>query len=66
MFFGDARGGQTRVADQPVSFYPTGFAAAALTLGPRNPRVTFHGPGDRDVFTLAAGAHQPHAANVVV
>ncbi len=66
MLFSDARGGQTRVADQPVSFYPTGFAAAALALGLRNTRVTFHGSGGRDVFTFAAGAHQSHIANVVV
>ena len=65
VFFADAGGSQPRVADQPVGFHPGGLALAALTLAPRHPGVTFHGPGGRDVFTFAAGAHQSHAANVV-
>lgn len=64
--YGDALQVQPRVADQPVAFSPTGIAAAALTITPRDSCIAFHGPGKKDIFALAAGANKSHVEHVVI
>ena len=63
---GDALQVQPRVADQPIAFSPTGIAAAALTITPRDSCIAFHGPGKKDIFALAAWANKAHAEHVVI